>query len=387
MNYLGLVVAGLFRKKSRTILTLLSIITAFVLFGFLDGVRTVFTQGISTAGLSRLVVASKYSIIQGLPYSYRAQIERLDGVERVAAEVWFGGIYQDPKNFFATIATTPEDYLAMYPEIAMPEAQKKTFVSTRTGAIIGQPLARKFNFKVGDKIPLTSTIWPDKSDNTTWTFDLVGIFHAVNEEGERYENQLLFHYDYLDEGRLYGAGTVGWYVVQIADPARSSEIAQKIDKLFANSDSETRTQSAKEFNLSFAKQFGDIGLIVSGIMCAVFFTILLLTGNTMSQGVRERISEFAVMKTIGFSNESVLSLVMAESILLNVLGGVIGLGLAAMLLPAITSHFPLDIPHLHVDPESWMLGLAIMVGLGIAVGLAPALRAMRLRIVDALAER
>lgn len=387
MGYLTLFASGLLRKKGRMALTLLSIITAFVLFGFLDGVRTIFTQGISTAGLSRLVVASKFSIIQSLPYSQRAQIERVKGVESVCANVWFGGIYQDPKNFFATIATTPRQYLDMYPEVVLPPAQKKAFLSTRTGAIIGEPLAKRFHFKIGDKIPLTSTIWPDKSNKTTWTFNLVGIFHARNEEGERYENQMLFHYKYLDEGRLYGNGTVSWYTVKIADPARSGRIAQTIDKLFANSDSETKTQSAKEFNLSFAKQIGNTGLIVSGIMGAVFFTILLLTGNTMSQGVRERIPEFGVMKTLGFPNGTVLAMVMLESLAMMLIGGISGLGAAAALMPAITSHFPLDIPHLHVTAGSWLLGLGIMIVIGAAVGLQPALRAMRLRIVDALAER
>ncbi len=387
MKFLNLVFASLFYKKSRTILTLLSIATAFVLFGFLDGVRIVFARGADNSGLNRLIVTSRLSIIQPLPLAHLARIAQLPGVEKIAYANWFGGIYQDRKNFFPNIAITPVEFLDIHPEIALSAAARSAFLNTRTGALVGRGLAQKFGWKVGDKIPLEATIWPNKSGSNTWTFDLVGIMHSRDERNQQYENEMFFRYDYFDEGRTTSQGTAGWYIVQIADPARSSEIALAIDRLFNNSDSETKAQSEKDFNLAFAKQFGDIGLIVSAIMGAVFFTLLLLTGHTMAQAVRERIPELAVLKTLGFSNLTVLWLVIGEAMLLVILGGVAGLTLAAAGLPLVSGKLGGQLPPLSVSATSWLLGLALMLLLGLLIGLPPAWRAMRLRIVDALAGR
>lgn len=381
MKYLHLIWASLFRKKTRTILTVLSILVAFLLFGMLDAVRVAFTVRDSLEGASRLVVSSKLSIIQPLPYADLVQLQRIDGVEAVGFANWFGGIYQDRKNFFANFAISP-NYLDLYPEFVLPEDQKKTFMATRTGAVVGNNLAKRFGWKIGDKIPLLATIFPHKSGGNTWTFDLVGIFKARDAGDANQEDQMLFRYDYFDEGRTSGSGTVGWYMVKIADPERASTIAQQIDALFANSAAETKTQTEKQFNLDFAKQLGDIGLIVSSIMGAVLFTILLLTGNTMSQAVRERIPELAVLKTIGFSNQGVLWLVLAESLFMIVIGGVIGLLLAMLGADALSAAFRGGV--FQITLQSWLTGMALMLLLGLAVGLPPALRAMRLRIVDAL---
>ncbi len=381
MKYLHLIWANLFRKKTRTTLTVLSIVVAFLLFGMLDAVRVAFTVRDSLEGASRLVVSSKLSIIQPLPYADLVQLQRIDGVEAVGFANWFGGIYQDRKNFFANFAISP-NYLNLYPEFVLPEDQKKSFMSTRTGAVVGSNLAKRFGWKVGDKIPLQATIFPHKSGGNTWTFDLVGIFKARDVRDANQEDQMLFHYDYFDEGRTFGSGTVGWYMVKIADPERASAIAQQIDALFANSAAETKTQTEKQFNLDFAKQLGDIGLIVSSIMGAVLFTILLLTGNTMSQAVRERIPELAVLKTIGFSNQGVLWLVLAESLFMIVIGGVVGLLLAMLGADALSAAFRGGV--FQITLQSWLTGLVLMLLLGFAVGLPPALRAMRLRIVDAL---
>ncbi|MBI4696257.1 MAG: ABC transporter permease [Gammaproteobacteria bacterium] len=384
MKYFALLRAGLLRRKGRTLLTLLSIVAAFVLFGFLDGVRTVFQHGADNAAVDRLVIGSRLSLIQPLPLAHKARIEQVDGVVEVAYSNWFGGIYQDRKNFFPNIAISPE-YFDLYPELVIPEDQKKAFLATRTAAIAGRKLAERFGWKTGDRIPLQATIWPHKTLGNTWTFDLVGIMHGTDEDDQRFTNELVFRYDYFDEGRTTGQGTAGWYVVKISDPARAAQIASAIDALFRNSDAETKTQSEKEFNLSFAKQFGDIGLIVSAIMGAVFFTLLLLTGNTMSQGVRERIPELAVLKTLGFPDRLVMGLVLAEALLLLTGGGVLGLALAAAGLPAASRHFGGQIPPLAVSGESWIVGVAIMLLLGLFVGLPPAWRAHRLSIVDALA--
>ena len=385
MKYLGLVLAGLMRHRSRSLLTLLSVMTAFVLFGLLDGVRTVFGEGTDTSGQDRLIVTSRLSIIQPLPYSQLARIEALDGVQEVAHANWFGGVYQDRRNFFPNIAVSADEWLATHPEIRLTAAEREAFLGTRTAALAGENLIERFGWKIGDRIPLEGTIFPNKSGSNTWTFDLVGVMRAGEDERSSFAGELIFRYDYFDEGRTQGQGTVGWYVVQLADPARSNEVAQAIDAMFVNSDAETKTQSEKEFNLAFAKQFGDIGLIVSAIMAAVFFTVLLVTGNTMAQGVRERVGDIAILKTLGFTGGAVCLLIVAEALLLLIVGGCAGLGLAALGLPALSRALRGQLPPLEVGPDTWLIGLAIMIGLGLVVGVPPAVGALRLKIVDALA--
>jgi putative ABC transport system permease protein len=384
VKYLPLLLAALLRKKTRTVLTLLSVAAAFTLFGMLDAVRVAFNAPQGVSGIDRLVVASRFSIIQPLPYGDLVRIERVPGVKAVAYANWFGGVYQDSKNFFANIAVSLPSYLDIYPDIVLPDEQKQAFLNTRTAAVAGESLARRFGWKIGDRIPLKATIFPRKNGGNVWTFDLVGIYRAAQPELRGIEQQLLFRYDYFDEGRQFGQGTVGWYIVKVEDPADADRVAQAIDRLFTNSADETKTQSEREFQLSFAKQIGDIGLIVTAIMGAVFFTLLLLTGNTMAQAIRERIPELAVLKTIGFTNRAVLVLVLSESVLLLLLGGVAGLLLARLGLPLISaaSSGQLD---LVMPKQSWLLGLCLMLLIGFIVGLPPALRAMRLRIVDALA--
>jgi putative ABC transport system permease protein len=386
VKYLPLLLAALLRKKARTLLTLLSVAAAFALFGMLDAVRVAFESPRSVAGIDRLLTASRLSLIQPLPYSYYARIQAVPGVKAVTFSNWFGGVYQDPKNFFANFPIESKTFLDMYPELVLPKAQRRVFEKTRTGAIVGQSLADRFGWKIGDQIPLKATIFPRRDGSPVWTLDLVGIFHAAESEQRTSERQMFFHYDYFDEGRTNGKGTVGWYIVRVADPARADQVAQAIDRLFANSAVETRTQSEREFQLSFAKQIGDIGLIVKAIMGAVFFTLILLTGNTMGQAIRERIPELAVLKTIGFVNRAVLLLVLAESVLLLLIGGLLGLMLARLGLPIIREATGGQFD-LIMQTQTWLLGLGLMTAIGVAVGLPPALRAMRLSIVDALAVR
>ncbi|MFO1352230.1 MAG: FtsX-like permease family protein [Gammaproteobacteria bacterium] len=384
MRYLPLLFAGLLRKKTRTVLTLLSVAAAFALFGLLDAVRVAFNAPESITGIDRLIVASRFSIIQPLPYAARTRISAVSGVQAVAFANWFGGIYQDPKNFFANIAVSHETFFGLYPEMLLPAAQRQAFLATRTGTVVGESLAKRFGWKLGDRIPLQATIFPRKNGDNTWVFDLVGIFRAARPELRGIEQQMLFRYDYFDEGRQFGQGTVGWYIVKVNDPNQANRVAQAIDRLYANSADETKSQSEREFQLSFAKQIGDIGLIVSAIMGAVFFTLLLLTGNTMAQAIRERTSELAVLKTIGFSNRAVLVLVLAESLLLLLCGGVSGLLFARLGMPVLSAASGGQFD-LVLTTQSWALGLIFMVIIGFAVGLLPAMRAMRLKIVDALA--
>lgn len=386
MKFIPLLIAALLRKKARTLLTLLSVAAAFALFGMLDAVRVAFSAPQSMIGIDRLITSSRLSLIQPLPYGDLIRIQSTPGVAAVTYASWFGGIYRDPKNFFPNFAVEPTSYLDMYPEIVLVDAQRQAFIKTRTGAIVGRALADLHDWRVGDRIPLRPTIFPHRDGGEVWTFDLVGIFEAAQPELRGLEKQMLFHHAYFEEGRDMGQGMVGWYIVQVADPSQADRVAQAIDRQFANSAFETRTQSEREFQISFAKQIGDIGLIVTAIMAAVFFTLVLLTGNTMAQSIRERIPELAVLKTLGFTDRAVLLLVQAESLTLLLIGGLLGLGIAWLALPVIgaASSGQLDVV---MGARSWLLGLLLMIGIGLVVGLPPALRARRLRIVDALAGR
>lgn len=385
MKYLHLIWAALFRSKTRTFLTLLSVVTAFLLFGMLDSVRVAFNTSANVAGTNRLITTSKLSITSSLPYRLQSQIESVPGVKKASYATWFGGIYQDPKNFFPNFAVGP-GYMELYPEYVVPAEQLKAFYATQNGAIVGQALADKHGWKIGDTIPLQATIFPTKGSND-WNFKLVAIYRVNDNKRKGEENSLMFNWKYFDEANDYIKGQVHWYVIDVASANQSNQVAQAIDKLSDNSDHETKTQTEAAFNQAFFKQIGDIGMIVTSIMGAVFFTLLLLTGNTMAQAVRERIPELAVLKTIGFSNRSVLWLVLAEATLLVVLGGLIGLGLAALIMPGVSSASRGLIQLPSVPAATWGLGLVLMIVIGVVVGVLPALRAMRLNIVDALAGR
>jgi putative ABC transport system permease protein len=377
--------AALLRAKTRSLLTLLSVVAAFLLFGMLDSTRVAFNAGASVNGVDRMVVVSRLSITQMLPYSLLSQISTVKGVKKAAYVAWFGGIYQDPKNFFPNFSVS-SDYMDMVPELELSPEERKAWDQDQSGAIVGASLAKQHGWKIGDTIPLQATIFPQKGSNN-WTFKLDGIFHAKDTTQQQRENQLFFHWKYFDEANDYVKGRVGWYMVRIESPDQAAQVAKAIDAISQNSDHETKTQSEDQFRLSFAKQFADIGLIVTAIMGAVFFTLVLLTGNTMAQSVRERIPEFAILKTIGFSNITILLLVLTEGVALVSSGGLIGLALAAVLMPVIKEASGNVVPLPNMLLQSWMAGIGLMILIGIAIGAIPALRAMRLSIVDALAGR
>ncbi|HHA2819420.1 TPA: ABC transporter permease [Stenotrophomonas maltophilia] len=385
MKYFSLVWAQLFRSRTRTLLTLLSVVAAFLLFGMLDSVRVAFTSGGSVEGANRLVVASRLSITQSLPIRLEAQVRQVTGVRDVAYGMWFGGIYQDPKNFFPNFSVSP-NYFDVYRELQIDPAQLEDWKQTRTGAIVGETLAKQFGWKIGDTIPLQATIFPRGGSND-WPLVLKGIYRSRDPaQASNEERQLMMNWKYFDESNDYIKNQVSWYTVTLDNPDHSSRVAQAIDAISANSDHETKTQTESAFQQAFVKQFADIGMIVTSIMGAVFFTLLLLTGNTMAQAVRERVPELATLKTLGFKDSTVLTLVMVESVLLIGLGGLIGMGLAALILPAIGPKSMGMLPP-HVLTPTWLMGLGLIVVIGIIVGLLPALRAKRLKIVDALAGR
>ena len=323
MKFLPLLWSSLWRKKVRTIFTLLSVFIAFLLFGLLMTIRGAFSFGVDIAGLDRLVLIHKVSLIMPLPISYHANgSQATDGVAMASHQTWFGGVYQDPANFFAQMAVEPEPFMKIYPEFKVPPDQMKAWLADRQGAIVGVDLAKRFGWKIGDRIPIIGTIWQPKQGQV-WDFNIVGMYDG---EAGVDKTQFFFRYDYLDENRARGEGLVGWYVVKIDDPSQAQQMGAKFDSMFANSSAETKTTTEKGFVEGFAKQIGDIGAIMIAILVAVLFTMLLVAANTMAQSVRERTSEMGVLKTLGFSNGAVLTLVLGESVLIAVIGGSLGLG-------------------------------------------------------------
>jgi putative ABC transport system permease protein len=381
MKLLPLVWKNLWRRKIRTIFTLACVFIAFLLFGLLMTIRAAFSFGVEIAGVDRLIIIHKVSLIQPLPESYQARLATLPGVVAATHNSWFGGIYQDPANFFAQIAVEPETYMAMYPEFKLPPDQMKAWLADKQGAVVGRDTAERFGWSVGDRIPIQGTIWRPKSGaGDTWEFNVAGIYDG--DKGVDKTN-FLFRYDYLDENRQFGEGLVGWYIVKIDDPSKSVAMAATFDDMFANSSYETKTTTEKGFVEGFAKQIGDIGTIMIAILSAVLFTILLVAANTMAQAVRERTSELGVLKTLGFSDGSVLGLVLGESLFITLVGGFLGLGLAWLFVQQGDPTNGL-LPAFFLPDRDLVSGVGLMIVMGLLAGALPAVQAMRLRITDAL---
>ena len=379
MKFIPLIWAMLWRKKVRTSLSLLSIMIAFLLFGMLQGVNSAFKETIERSNVNRLVVTNRISITENLPYAYMQQIEALPGVERVSHESWFGPYYQDPKNFIAAFPVEPEREFPAHPEYQVPADQLAALEHTRDGAIVGAHLAAKYGWKIGDRIPLHSTIWVKAADgNSDWDFDIVGLYQDPAERSR--EDAMFFNYKYFDEARSFAKGTVGWYIVVVKDPSQSAVVAKEIDDRFANSPDETKTQTEKEFQQSFMKQIGDINLIVTYILFAVFFALLFAVGSTVMQAVREQVPELAVLKTLGFSDTRMLVLVLVQSLTLCVVAALLGLGLAELMFPGLRNTLGV----VKLPPTVILEGVLMAALLAVATGIVPAWRAKRLVIVEAL---
>ena len=385
MKLFGLVWANLFRKKTRTLLTLLSLISAFLLFGLLKAVSNAFSAGADFVGASRLVTQARVSFTQSLPMRQLRQIEGVPGVDAVSYQQWFGGVYQNSNNFFAQFAVDPDRFFTVFPEWVLTDAEKERFRSVKASAIVGSQTAAEYGFKVGDQVPLESTIWPTQDGNKSWSFEVAGIFRGKDSEWDARANQMFINFNYFDEERQFGRGGAGVFTSKLKDSSQAAAIAATIDGMFENSPDETKTQAEKDFILGFAKQLGNIGLLVNYVLFAVFFTILLVVGNTMAQSVRERIPELAVLKTLGFTDFTVLFMVLAEALLVCVLGAAIGMTLAVVLLRFASSAFGIALNA--GNSLLWIQAICVAVMLAFAVGVLPAWRARSLKIVDALAGR
>lgn len=379
MKFLPLIWRNLLRRKTRTIFTLLLIFVSFVLYGVLMTIGGAFAAGIEMAAADRLVMMHKVSLIQLLPIAYQPQIQSMPGVTLASHNTWFGGTYQNNANAFAVIAVEPEPFLKIYPEFKLPDEQYQAWLKDRQGFIVGRDTATRYGWKVGDRVPIRATIWQPKQGDT-WYFNVSGIYDG---DASVDRTSVYFRYDYLDENRRGAFGQVGWYVIRIGDPNASAEISAALDALFANSSAETKTSPEKAFMQGFANQIGDIGLIMRLILTAVLFVLLIGVANTMGQSVRERTSELAVLKTLGFTNATVLALVLAESIVLAVVGGGLGLGLISMLVSGggLSNAF---LPVFNFTARDQITGVALILLLGVLAGAPPAIAAMRLRITDAL---
>jgi len=383
MKYWIIILAALNRKRWRTGLTISSLVIAFLLFGLLRSVAVVFTEDIELSGDDRLVVASKYSIIDSMPISYLQRIKSIENVDIVAHQDWFGGTYIDRANFFPKWPVPPKDFLDIYQEFNISSEQKEAFIATKTGMIAGKKLAERFNWKIGDRIPVIGDIYFMSNGSNLWEFDLVGIFTDIENPGN--EEQVFMNYQYFDEAReSYTKGTVGNFIVKLDSKDAGPRVAQEIDAMFANSMDETKTYTEKAYQQMFASQIGDIGLIMNSILAAVFFTILLVTGNTMSQSIRERTSELAVFKTIGFSDITMLILVLIESMVLCLIGAILGLGITALLMPGLSELISVSLGEISLDSSVIISGIGIAIITAFISGFPPALGAMRLKVVDAL---
>jgi putative ABC transport system permease protein len=377
MKFLPLLFANLARRKIRTTLAVGSFMVALFLFGLLLTVRAAFNMGVDLAAADRLWVISKVSLIQPLPMAHLDRIARVPGIKHVTHASWFGGVYQDPKNFFPQFAIDVATYRDVFPEFDVPEDAWKAFLADRQGLVVGKALADRFGWKVGDRVPLQGAAYPG-----VWEFNLHAIYTGKRPNDDL--TQFWFHAKYLEEkGPSFMKGLVGWYVVRLEPGANGVDVSRAIDARFANSAFETRTQTESEFNVAFVKQMGNIEFLLLSIGGIVFFTLLLVTGNTMAMAVRERTAELAVLKTVGFTDGFVLALVLVESTLIAALGGGLGIGLAKAFTLAGDPTGGL-LPGFYLAPMGVLAGFALALVVGVLAGLVPAWSAMRLPVVQAL---
>jgi putative ABC transport system permease protein len=379
MKYLPLLWANLRRKKVRTLLTFASVVVAFLLFGILKGVQQALTGGAEFAGADRLVTQHKISIIQPLPLSYLQQIRSIDGVRAATSQDWFGGYYRDDRNQIQVMAADAESFIDVYSEYGSPE-QKKAWLVDRTGALVGSDIAERWGWHVGDVIPMRSNIYTRRDGTNTFELKVSAIYHL--EDGDN--SSVFLHYEYLNEERPFQRDMIGWVVLGLTDPNRGEDVARQIDALFANSSAETRTTTESAFLQGFANQMGNIGAIVTVVAGAVFFTMLLVTANAMAQSVRERVREIAVLRTLGFSNGSVMSLVLVEGLAITVLGAAIGLAIGDRVTGWIGSQVQTFLPLMAVPPQTFVTGAVLAVALGALSCALPCAHIWRLSVVEQL---
>jgi putative ABC transport system permease protein len=382
MSYLLLIRKNLFRHKLRASLMIVCILTAFAIFGVLASIERSVDAGQDLAVANRLVVVNKINFTQPLPVSYVGRVQAIEGVQQVTHVNWFGGYYQDPKNLLVALAVDPATYMEVYgDELDIPPEARQSFIRERTGALVGEAMAKKFGWKVGDHVPIANDAFVQKNGSRRWDFIVVGIDKGRKPEVDT--NFMVFRYDYFDEARAFGKGQIGSMVLRTASPALNDRVARAIDQMFANSAYETSTDTEKALSRAFVAQFGNIKLIMVLVVGAAFVTILMIVGNTLMMGVRERTREIGVLKSLGFPPSRMLRLILGEAVLLALVGGLSGLWFAALFMRSVHDSVGDLVPQT-MSPDVALTGLALMLGFGIVTGLIPALNAMRLGVAAAL---
>ena len=385
MNDLTLIRKNLFRKKLRAILLTLSILIAFLIFGVLGAFYKVWTSGAEVAADNRLVTVNKINFTVSMPYAYWGRIQAVEGVEAAGHASWFGGYYQDPTQQVQTFAISPEAYLDVYPDLVFPEDQRQAFIDNRTCLAVGTDLAGLYGWSVGDRIPLLSNIWQKTDGTASWEFDICAIFDGAEENIPA--NYAMFHYEYYNEDLAFNQDQIGWIVSTTTDASLNDQVSRAIDEMFANSPAETETSTEAAFNEAFASQFGNISLILLFVVGSAFTTILIIVGFTMVTAINERTGEIAVMKTLGFPAPRIFRMVLTESVLLSLIGGLLGLGAAAGLIALVAEAMAAFLPGFSMPTDVILTGLAIAILFGLVTGLAPAINAQRVKIVTALGKQ
>ncbi|WP_193163423.1 ABC transporter permease [Microbulbifer hainanensis] len=381
MNDLYLIYKNMTRKPLRLFLTCFAIFIAFLIYGAVTTLKSAMDSGIDLAADNRLMVVNRINFTVPLPIAYFRKVAAMDGVKNVTHANWFGGYYQDPKKQLVVMAVDPESYLRVYPEVVVDPQQKQAWLRDRQGMLVGEKLAKLYGWKIGDKIPVSSNIFSHKDGGHTWDFVIDGIFTGNTEQYDT--GYMVFHYKYFQETQTFGGDNIGWLVLTTEDPSLNEQVAKKIDETFANSAFETDTSTEKAFSKAFIEQVGNIGLIIFGVVFMAFFTILVVVGNTMALAVRERTGEIAVLKTLGFSSPRIFKMVLGESLLIALIGGLAGLGAAHLLIEGAKAAMAQFLPNLVMGGDIVAQAVGFMLLLGLVTGLLPAFNALRLNIVTA----
>lgn len=376
-----LIYKNLTRKKMRLFLTTFAIFIAFLIFGAIMSLRSALNAGVEMSADNRLVVVHKTSFTNPLPYAYVNKVKAIEGVKDVTHANWFGGYFKEPRNQVVSLAVDPQSYMTVYPELVVEPEQLSRWYKNQTGILVGERIAIANNWKVGDRIPLSSNIFSQKTGGQTWEFEIDGIFKGNEEKIDT--SYVLIHYKYFNETQSWGGDSIGWLILTTLDAGLNEQVAKVIDSEFANSNNETDTSTEQAFNKAFIDQIGNIGLIIFGVVFMAFFTILIVVGNTMVLAIRERTNEIAVLKTLGFASARIFKMVLVESCLLAFLGGLLGIGGAFIIIKGASEQMARFLPNLVLGSDVLLQALAYMLVLGLITGIAPAISALRLNIVAA----
>ena len=383
MKDLYLILKNLTRKPLRLFLTMFATFVAFLIYGTLTTFQAAIDSGVELSADDRLVVVNKINFTQPLPISYVNRVEALPNITGVTHLNWFGGYFQDPQQQVVTFAADPETFLTVYNELVLTDEERASWLQNRQGLIVGKAVADLYGWQVGDRIPLNSNIFSQADGSTAWEFDVVGIFTGTDKQANTAATY--FHYDYFNETQTFTRDYIGFMGVRTSDPQLNEQVIKSIDDMFTNTPFETETVPEKTFNKAFIEQIGNLSLILGSVVFAAFFIILVIVGNSMVLAIRERTGEIGVLKTLGFKSERIFFMVIAESLLLALGSGALGL-LATSGVVGALNNIP-QLPVMILSQDIVLQAFGIMVFLGLVTGIIPAVNALRLNIITALSRQ